>query len=312
MNTADTGLFSTASDLQGWRVLLTGSNGFTGRYLREYLHAAGCEVVGTSSNPAGADDCHIMDLRDPESVREVVETVRPDAVIHLAALAFVGHGDPNDFYAVNLMGTRNLLEALTTAERPLKKVILASSANVYGNAHSGSLSEEAAPAPANDYAVSKVAMEYMASLWADRLPLLITRPFNYTGVGQETRYLIAKIVDHFRRRASVIELGNLDIARDFSDVRAVAAAYGDLLASDAQSETVNICSGTSYTLRDIIALCETISGHRIDVTVNPAFVRANDVKTLSGNPARLQQLVPDWRVIPLEETLRWMLHSAAD
>lgn len=307
MNTADTGLFSTASDLQGWRVLLTGSNGFTGRYLREYLHGAGCEVVGTSSNPAEAEDCHIMDLRDPESVREVVETVRPDAVIHLAALAFVGHGDPNDFYAVNLMGTRNLLEALTTAERPLKKVILASSANVYGNAHSGSLSEEAAPAPANDYAVSKVAMEYMASLWADRLPLLITRPFNYTGVGQETRYLIAKIVDHFRRRASVIELGNLDIARDFSDVRAVAAAYGDLLASDAQSETVNICSGTSYTLRDIIALCETISGHRIDVTVNPAFVRANDVKTLSGDPTRLQRLIPQWRAIPLEDTLRWML-----
>lgn len=307
MNTADTGLFSTASDLQGWRVLLTGSNGFTGRYLREYLHAAGCEVVGTSSNPAEADDCHIMDLRDPESVREVVETARPDAVIHLAALAFVGHGDPNDFYAVNLMGTRNLLEALTTAERPLKKVILASSANVYGNAHSGSLSEEAAPAPANDYAVSKVAMEYMASLWADRLPLLITRPFNYTGVGQETRYLIAKIVDHFRRRASVIELGNLDIARDFSDVRAVAAAYGDLLASDAQSETVNICSGTSYTLRDIIGLCEAVTGHRIDVTVNPAFVRANDVKTLSGDPTRLQRLIPQWRAIPLEDTLRWML-----
>lgn len=307
MNTADTGLFSTASDLQGWRVLLTGSNGFTGRYLREYLHAAGCEVVGTSSNPAEADDCHIMDLRDPESVREVVETARPDAVIHLAALAFVGHGDPNDFYAVNLMGTRNLLEALTTAERPLKKVILASSANVYGNAHSGSLSEEAAPAPANDYAVSKIAMEYMASLWADRLPLLITRPFNYTGVGQETRYLIAKIVDHFRRRASVIELGNLDIARDFSDVRAVAAAYGDLLASDAQSETVNICSGTSYTLRDIIGLCEAVTGHRIDVTVNPAFVRANDVKTLSGDPTRLQRLIPQWRAIPLEDTLRWML-----
>ena len=144
-------------------------------------------------------------------------------------------------------------------------------------------------------------------MWADRLPLLITRPFNYTGVGQETRYLIAKIVDHFRRRASVIELGNLDIARDFSDVRAVAAAYGDLLASDAQSETVNICSGTSYTLRDIIALCETISGHRIDVTVNPAFVRANDVKTLSGDPTRLQRLIPQWRAIPLEDTLRWML-----
>lgn len=310
MNTADTGLFSTASDLQGWRVLLTGSNGFTGRYLREYLHGAGCEVVGTSSNPAEADDCHIMDLRDPESVREVVETVRPDAVIHLAALAFVGHGNPNDFYAVNLMGTRNLLAALAELHHPLKKVILASSANVYGNAHGGVLAEETPPVPANDYAVSKVAMEYMAGLWTERLPLLITRPFNYTGVGQESRYLVPKIVSHFQRREPVIELGNLDVARDFSDVRAVAAAYGGLLTSPATGQTVNICSGASHSLRHIIAACETLTGHRIEVTVNPAFVRQNEVKTLCGDSSRLRQLVPAWQPIPLDDTLRWMLETS--
>lgn len=310
MATADSWLSFPSADLRGWKVLLTGSNGFTGRYLDQSLREAGCQVIGTTSNPeAVAAHCRFMNLRDTDAVAALIKQERPDAVIHLAALAFVGHGDPNDFYAVNLMGTRNLLEALARADLSLKKVILASSANVYGNAQGGMLSEDTVPAPANDYAVSKLAMECMAELWAERLPLLITRPFNYTGVGQETRYLVAKIVDHFRRRASVIELGNLDVARDFSDVRAVAAAYRGLLASDATGQAVNICSGVSHTLRNIIALCHAITGHPIDVTVNPAFVRANDVKTLSGDPARLQQLVPDWRAIPLEDTLRWMLQT---
>lgn len=309
MNTPDTGLSSIPDNLHGWRVLLTGSSGFTGRYVTRCLHDAGCEVLGTSSRPGGEGGSPFMDLRDVASVRKLIDTVRPDAVIHLAALAFVGHGDPNDFYAVNLMGTRNLLEALAAAELPLKKVILSSSANIYGNAQGGVLAEDTPPAPANDYAVSKLAMEHMASLWNERLPLLITRPFNYTGVGQEPRYLVPKIVSHFQRRAPVIELGNLDVARDFSDVRAVASAYRGLLASPAVGQIVNLCSGTSHSLGQIIAACETITGHRIEVTVNPDFVRANEVKTLSGDPTRLRQLLPDWQPLPFEDTLRWMLQA---
>jgi nucleoside-diphosphate-sugar epimerase len=155
------------------------------------------------------------------------------------------------------------------------------------------LSETTSPAPANDYAVSKLAMEYMASLWHDRLPIVITRPFNYTGVGQADSFLLPKIVAHFRRRADKIELGNLDVSRDFSDVRAVVKAYRGLIEARPLGQTVNVSSGTSHTLRE----------------VNPAFVRANEVKILCGDNTRLCQLVEGWETPRLDETLSWMLSA---
>lgn len=293
------------------RVLVTGSQGFTGRYVTQCLHQAGYRVIGTSTLPrspvAGEAECLPLDLCNAEQTVQVVRQANPRAVIHLAALAFVGHSDQNAFYDVNVKGTRNLLDALTHSHTPLKKVILASSANVYGTGTTGQLDEHTPFHPANDYAVSKVAMEYMAQLWAAKLPLLITRPFNYTGVGQETRYLLAKIAHHFRTREDVIELGNTDIVRDFSDVRDMAAAYRGLMESDATGEAVNLCSGRQSSLKGVIEQCAELTGHRLQVRVNPAFVRENDVKQLFGSHGRLQQLVPGWKPRPLTHTLQWML-----
>lgn len=281
------------------KVLITGLNGFTGRYLRDELTKHGHEVVSLQA-----------DLTDSVALTAEMQRVQPDWVAHLAGIAFVGHGEANDFYRVNLMGTRNLLAALAVCSKRPACVLLASSANVYGNSTAGVLREDAPRNPANDYAVSKLAMEHMARLWLDRLPIVIARPFNYTGVGQSESFLLPKIVAHFKRQADEIELGNLDVWRDFSDVRAVAQAYRRLLEASPAGETVNVCSGRTHSLREALAMAETLSGHGIEVRVNPAFVRANEVKTLCGDPSRLRALIGDWDTPPLEETLHWMLSEA--
>ncbi len=291
------------------RALITGLHGFTGRYMAAELKAQGYEVFGTGSQASDEPGYLQADLTDAVGLRAVLADLQPDVVVHLAALAFVGHGVADAFYQVNLIGTRNLLEAIAACGKTPDCVLLASSANVYGNASDGMLSEATPPAPANDYAVSKLGMEYMARLWQDRLPLVITRPFNYSGVGQGENFLLSKIVSHFRRRAPVIELGNLDVWRDFSDVRAVVAAYRGLLEAAPVGQTVNVSSGVAHSLRDVIALCEQITGHQIEVTVNPAFVRANEVKTLTGDNTRLRGLVPGWTTPPLRDTLAWMLDA---
>jgi len=278
------------------KVLITGLKGFTGCYLHDELIRQGHEVVGLQA-----------DLTDAAALDAEMKRVQPDWVAHLAGIAFVGHGEANDFYHVNLMGTRNLLAALAGCGKRSACVLLASSANVYGNATEGVLTETTPPNPANDYAVSKLAMEHMARLWHDKLPIVITRPFNYTGVGQSESFLLPKIVAHFKNRSAEIELGNLDVWRDFSDVRAVVQAYRRLLEASPAGATVNVCSGGTHSLREALALCAHIAGHSIAVRVNPAFVRANEVRSLCGDPNRLQALIGDWETPPLEETLRWML-----
>jgi len=302
------------SDLEGKRVLVTGASGFTGRYMVAELRAQGCQVIGQGSR-RGPDDLGEFveaDLRDEAALTAAVSAARADMVVHLAAVAFVAHGNAEDFYNVNLLGTRNLLSALERCEHPIEKVLLASSANIYGNRSSGTLDESAPPSPANDYAVSKLAMEHVAGLWRERLPIVITRPFNYTGVGQGGQFLVPKIVSHFARRAPVMELGNIEVSRDFGDVRAVARAYRQLLqSSDAVGQGVNICTGVGHTLAHIVELCSALSGHSLEVRINPAFVRANDVKVLVGDNQRLLRLIGGWDTPPLEQTLEWMLAAAA-
>ena len=288
-------------------VLLTGRNGFTGRYVAAELEAAGYDVVGLSDRPepGGARSIN-ANLLDREAVAAAVVAVKPDVVLHLAAISFVAHGDVSEIYEVNVVGTRNLLEALTALEKKPRIVVLASSANVYGNAEVEPITEETPPAPANDYAVSKLAMEYMARLWTDKLPIVITRPFNYTGVGQSEQFLIPKIIDHFRRGKRVIELGNTEVVREFGDVRDVARAYASIVKTQPLGGTFNICSGVGHSLADILDMMAEIAGYRIEVRVNRAFVRSNDVAKLVGCSGRLRRVTGVVPAMSLRDTLAWM------
>lgn len=291
------------------KALITGLSGFTGHYVAEELRALGYEVFGLATGDSPADHSVAVDLRDAEALNRLVAGIQPDVVVHLAAVAFVAHSDVSDMYGTNVVGTRNLLQALALCDKTPDKVLLASSANIYGNAAVPVIEETCAPQPANDYGVSKYAMEMMARCWQQQLPIVITRPFNYTGVGQPLAFLLPKIVDHFARRQAQIELGNIDVYRDFSDVRVVAKAYGGLLSAGQPGEVYNVCSGVAHSIEDVLGMLASAAGYAIDVQVNPAFVRANEIKRLTGSRRKLEAAIGPLDDIPLADTLQWMYQS---
>ncbi|MGU7853584.1 NAD-dependent epimerase/dehydratase family protein [Burkholderia orbicola] len=295
------------------RILITGISGFTARHLAGALLRAGHDVCGVAhrSLPSARVRTHVCDLLDKSKLTDILAEERPHAIVHLAAIAFVAHGDVNAIYQTNVLGTRTLLDAVAASGCSPRSLLVASSANVYGNADVEVIDESVGAQPANDYAVSKLAMEYVARLWEGRLPITIVRPFNYTGVGQSINFLLPKIVSHFRDRAPVIELGNLHVVRDFSDVRVVVNAYMRLLDGDFAGQTFNVCSGVGSALQDILEIMRELAGYSPEIRVNPSFVRANEVQRLIGSKIKLEQAIGPLEAIPLRDTLRWMLETPA-
>jgi GDP-6-deoxy-D-talose 4-dehydrogenase len=281
------------------RMLVTGADGFTGVHFVRQAREAGYDIFALNA-----------DLTDPQAVQAQVASVAPDMVVHLAAISFVGHDKPSAFYDVNVIGTLNLLDALLKLPKIPKRVLLASSANVYGNCVMSPISETQTPAPLNHYAASKLAMEHLAMTYADRLPLFFVRPFNYTGLGQVESFVVPKIVSHFKRRATTIELGNLTVEREYNDVRMVTDAYLKLLSQAAVGEIYNICSGKTYTLHQVIDALADMTGHQMDVVVNPAFIRANELHRLCGDASKLHETIGAHASIVLQNTLRWMLETS--
>lgn len=288
------------------RVLVTGASGFTGHYVCKELTNQGFDVFALTAD--GSLEGELINLCSYDDVLACVDNIRPESVIHLAAIAFVGHAAPNDFYRVNVEGTLNLLRALEEIGSIRGTVVLASSANIYGNAYQqNSIRECFEPQPVNDYAVSKLSMEYVARLHMRYLPIVIVRPFNYTGVGQSENFLVPKIVKAFRERQAKLELGNLDVSRDFSDVRDIARYYSKIVSLKISGEIVNFCSGEATELKDIIAKCEKMTGHTVEIRSIAEFKRNNELKHLTGNPSYLKTLLDCQSLYKIDDTLSWMM-----
>lgn len=287
--------------------LITGVTGFTGRYMKDLLVREGYEVYGTANNVVNAStNIFSVDLRDDVGLNELTKRKKFDVVIHLAAMSHAANGEADAIYGTNIVGTRNLLNALYESGHQDCVILLVSSAHVYGNSLAEVLSEEEEPNPASDYAVSKLCMEYMANLWKGKLPIVTVRPFNYTGVGQSENFLIPKIVSHYRENRELIELGNIDISRDFSDVRAIVEDYYKLVKLAPIGEVFNVCSGKAYSLREILNIMNNLSGYEIEVAVNQNYVRDDDVKFLRGSNLKFLEVVKSAKSISFTDTLEWM------
>lgn len=280
------------------KILVTGAHGFTGRHFAKAATIAGHNVIPLQAK-----------LQDQAAIEQEVQLAEPDAVVHLGAISFVSHADAKAFYEVNVIGTLNLLQALTRLQKVPTSVLLASSANVYGNSVVSPVPETQPPAPLNHYAMSKLAMEHMSRTYADRLPLFFTRPFNYTGPGQAESFIIPKLVAHFANKATVVKLGNMDVEREFNDVRFICEVYLRLLGKVNTGDVINICSGNPVTLKSVIATLTTLTGHKLKAEVDPAFIRSNEIKHLCGDPLKLHGITGKIASPELAETLRWMLEQ---
>ena len=280
------------------KLLIFGIDSFTGFHLKNFLKNR-FDIYGTS-----IDNKYIKcDITKKDEILKVLTKIKPDYIINLSAISFVGSLDKEAFYKVNTIGSLNILDAILELNLKLKKIILVSSATVYGNQNVEILDESLCPKPANHYGASKYAMETLARNYFDKLPIIITRPFNYTGVGQAEHFLIPKIVKHFKEKKESIELGNLDVSREFNSIDYVVKIYFKLLLSNAKSLVVNISSGKPIKLLDVIDMMQEIANYKIKIKINPKYVRENEIKSLAGSTDKLFSTIGEIEQDSLYNTL---------
>jgi GDP-4-dehydro-6-deoxy-D-mannose reductase len=298
------------------RILVTGSSGFVGRWLTAELVAHGHEVVPTPDPPE-------LEISDPDAVFDLVARTAPDGVIHLAAVAFAADAAADAVTAlrVNVGGTQAVLDACQ-AVRPGMAVLVVGSSEVYRPPQDGLPLTEASPVePRAAYGLTKLAAEALtlSAGAGGELRVAVARSFNHTGPGQRGVFAIPAFAGRIleARRAGVhrIRAGNVDVARDFGDVRDVARAYRlliEALASDRVTLTrpvFNVASGRSTTVRSAIEKLGELAGWPVEIEVDPALVRPDDPPIVWGDASRLRELTGWAPQIPLEQTLADLLES---
>jgi GDP-4-dehydro-6-deoxy-D-mannose reductase len=286
------------------KVLLTGASGFVGRHVLEQW--SDCEPL--------EDAAGIVDLTDAGRVASRVQGQNYSAVLHLAGETFVPSSfeNPGHTFHVNVVGTVNLLSALVRGGFT-GRFLYVSSGEVYGKVPAERLPiHESLPLqPGNPYAASKVAAEAACEYWrrGAGVDLVVARPFNHIGPGQDRRFAIADFARQLARiklgpAPAELDVGNVEVTRDFTDVRDVVAAYRAIIETPAASGTYNVCAGKEMRLRDMIMEMAQILGVEVELKVNPSKLRSNDLARVRGDSGRLRSDT-GWRPgIPLSESLR--------
>lgn len=282
------------------RILVTGAGGFVGRYVIHELARNGHEALAFDQNfsteVAEAADSMTGDLREPATVNRIVSSVKPEACIHLGAVSFIpsGESDPESMFSVNVLGTINVLEAFRKHTAG-SKILVISSAHVYGATGSGQIVSEQAPiAPVSMYAISKATADLTALAYARQYDMhtMTARPNNHTGPGQSPGFVVpslARQVQVIARGESkaVIKVGNLESERDFTDVRDVARAYRLLIEKGRTGEAYNISAQNRMKISAVLDKLCRLAGISPELKVDPGKFRPTDSSPLLDT-AKLQ------------------------
>ena len=296
------------------KLLVTGDDGFVGRNIfameQDIRRGFGWQLL----RPSGP-----YDLRNPTSLDAMLAETRPDAVLHLAGISFVpdSYKDPEGTFQINFIGTLHLLQAL-------KKIgfegnlLYVSSGDIYGKLKPEELpvDEKHLPYPVNPYAVSKLAAEALCQQWAltERFKPLVARPFNHIGPGQREEFVIATMARQVVRvkrglQPPLIEVGDIDVVRDFLDVRDVIAAYLRLLDHGQRGEIYNVCSGKGQRIRDLIAALQRLTGVEAELQLDAERFRPSDQRAIVGSNRKLIEATAWQPQHELDDTLRAVIED---
>ena len=300
------------------RALVTGARGFAGGHLIRHLLSCGDEVVGIGRDhgASAAVDCPMrhLDLRDAAAVQSAVAELRPDAVYHLAAQSSAGQSlsDPWATIANNLQSQMALLDALV-ATQSAARILIVGSSDEYGRVRPEEVptKEDVPLRPTTPYAVSKVGQDVMGYQYFAQygLPVIRVRPFSHTGPGHDARFAIPSFARQLAEieaslHEPVIRVGNLNVYRDYTDVRDVARAYRQLLERGVPGEVYNLGRGESVQVAQVLGDRRAMCRVGVDVIVDPKRLRPSDVPRQQADTTKLYELTQWQPAIPWEQTLR--------
>lgn len=304
------------------KILITGAGGFVGTYLIKALlkkgdveiFAAVYQATSDISTLIGADHIIAGDLTSFEFAKSLIQQSMPDVVYHLAALSVVHNSQEKALGVMtgNMAISYNILESLKQLA-PKARFMAVCSANQYGAVQdiTKPIDESVPLRPLNPYAVSKVTQEMLALEYclSDDLDCVILRPFNHTGPGQTTDFVIPRLATQFAQIEKglippIVEVGNLDSIRDFTDVSDMVDAYVLAAEKGQKGEIYNLGSGEGHTISEILDILQSLCSVKVDIKINESYVRSSDVPVLIADASKFKTLTGWSANIPLVETIK--------
>jgi GDP-4-dehydro-6-deoxy-D-mannose reductase len=300
------------------RIFITGGTGFVGSHLVRFLKPSKAKIVSASSSKSRCEEPGVeylkVDIRNPDEVRAAVREVVPSEIYHLAGVSAVdaSWNDPRLTFDVNVLGSYNVFEAAMKLSSP-PRILNVSTSQVYARSASP-LTESSPLGPENPYAATKAMAELLTVQYRKSTSggIITARAFNHAGPGQLANFVLSSMAKQFAEvglglRPASLALGNVDVKRDFTDVRDVVRAYKMLIDEGNPGEIYNVCSGKKVGLREVIDMFRALLNVDVTIDTDAKKVRSNDADTIWGDPSKIRQQRGWFPHIALAKTLQDML-----